>query len=67
MVTGYVIPPSARASISVSIGAQRFPVRRVFGVGRNYGARARKMGNRRHSLPPHSPRSSIARSKWWWH
>ena len=43
-MTDYVIPPPAQASLPVSTGAQRFPIRRVFCVGRNYAAHARKMG-----------------------
>ncbi|HME75363.1 MAG TPA: hypothetical protein VKI00_06805 [Mycobacterium sp.] len=43
-MTDYVIPPPPVASLPVSTGAKRFPVRRVFCVGRNYAAHAREMG-----------------------
>jgi fumarylpyruvate hydrolase len=44
MMTDYVIPPPPQTSLPVSTGGQRFPVRRVFCVGRNYAAHAREMG-----------------------
>ena len=40
----YIIPPYPRASAAVMSSEQRFPVRRIFCVGRNYGAHAREMG-----------------------
>ena len=40
----YIIPPHPRASAAVMSSEQRFPVRRIFCVGRNYGAHAREMG-----------------------
>jgi fumarylpyruvate hydrolase len=43
-MSDYVIPPPAQASLPVSTGAQRFPIGRVFCIGRNYAAHARKMG-----------------------
>jgi fumarylpyruvate hydrolase len=51
-VTGYVIPPPATASLPVGTGAQRFPIRRVFCVGRNYAAHAREMGKDPDREPP---------------
>ena len=39
----FVIPPPAPASVPVS-GGGRFPVRRIFCVGRNYAEHAREMG-----------------------
>jgi fumarylpyruvate hydrolase len=51
-VTGYVIPPPATASLPISTGAQRFPIRRVFCVGRNYAAHAREMGRDPDREPP---------------
>ena len=44
IMTDYVIPPYPRASAAVMSSNQRFPVRRIFCVGRNYGAHAREMG-----------------------
>lgn len=40
----YVIPPAAIPSVSVGGDEGRFPVRRVFCVGRNYAEHAREMG-----------------------
>ena len=51
-MTDYVIPPPATASLPVSTGAQRFPIRRVFCVGRNYAAHAREMGKDPDREPP---------------
>ncbi len=41
----YVIPPAPQASVAVHNSADRFPVRRIFCVGRNYVAHVREMGN----------------------
>lgn len=43
-MTNYVIEPPAQPSIAVAGDAARFPVRRIFCVGRNYAAHAREMG-----------------------
>jgi fumarylpyruvate hydrolase len=43
-VTSYVIPPSPQASLAVADTSERFPVRRIICVGRNYEAHAREMG-----------------------
>lgn len=40
----YVFTPSAQASLAVAGSSERFPVRRIFCVGRNYAAHAREMG-----------------------
>lgn len=40
----YVIDPPATSSVAVIGGAQRFPIRRIICVGRNYAAHAREMG-----------------------
>lgn len=40
----YVFPPAPQASLPVEGTADRFPVARVFCVGRNYEAHAREMG-----------------------
>ena len=41
---GFVVPPPPRPSVAVSGTRDRFPVRRVFCVGRNYAAHVREMG-----------------------
>jgi fumarylpyruvate hydrolase len=40
----FVISPPATPSVAVAGSAARFPIRRVFCVGRNYAAHAREMG-----------------------
>jgi fumarylpyruvate hydrolase len=40
----YVIDPAQRASVGVLGSQQRFPVRRIYCVGRNYAEHAREMG-----------------------
>lgn len=40
----YVFPPAARSSVPVAGSTARFPVRRVYCVGRNYADHAREMG-----------------------
>jgi fumarylpyruvate hydrolase len=44
-MTEFVITPPAIPSIAVVGSSARFPIRRVFCVGRNYAAHAREMGN----------------------
>jgi fumarylpyruvate hydrolase len=44
-MTDYVFTPPASPSIAVAGSGDRFPIRRVFCVGRNYAAHAREMGN----------------------
>lgn len=51
-MSGFVIPPAAPASVAVSGGDARFPVRRIFCVGRNYAAHAREMGKDPDREPP---------------
>src|SRR5262245_13544786 len=41
----YVIAPHTPPSVEVRGTKARFPVRRIFCVGRNYAAHAREMGN----------------------
>jgi len=43
-MTTHVFPPPAAVSLPVAGRAERFPVRRVFCVGRNYADHAREMG-----------------------
>lgn len=48
----YVINPPATASVAVAGTPDRFPVRRIFCVGRNYAAHAREMGKDPDREPP---------------
>lgn len=48
----YVIPPAPQASVAVAGTEDRFPVRRIFCVGRNYAAHAREMGKDPDRDPP---------------
>ncbi|MFV0280535.1 MAG: fumarylacetoacetate hydrolase family protein [Rhodoblastus sp.] len=48
----YVFAPPATVSIPVAGGKERFPVRRVICVGRNYEAHAREMGRDPTREPP---------------
>ncbi|WP_020040629.1 fumarylacetoacetate hydrolase family protein [Salipiger mucosus] len=41
----FVVPPLETPSLAVAGSEDRFPVRRIFCVGRNYAAHAREMGN----------------------
>lgn len=43
-MTGFVIAPPPRPSTAVLGAPERFPVRRIYCVGRNYAAHAREMG-----------------------
>ena len=49
---GYVIDPPPQASVAVTGSEDRFPIRRVFCVGRNYAAHAREMGKDPDREPP---------------
>jgi fumarylpyruvate hydrolase len=40
----FVLPPAAVPSVTVAGSSARFPVRRIFCVGRNYAEHAREMG-----------------------
>ena len=48
----FVIPAPAIPSVAVDGTAARFPVRRIFCVGRNYAAHAREMGRDPDREPP---------------
>lgn len=48
----YVLPQPPTASVAVAESEQRFPVRRIFCVGRNYAAHAREMGRDPDREPP---------------
>ena len=49
---GYVIDPAPTPSVAVAGSEDRFPVRRIFCVGRNYAAHAREMGKDPDREPP---------------
>jgi len=51
-VTEYVFNPPAQPSVAVAATEARFPVRRIFCVGRNYAAHAREMGKDPDREPP---------------
>jgi fumarylpyruvate hydrolase len=51
-MTEYVIEPPPTPSIAVAGSTARFPVRRIFCVGRNYAAHAREMGKDPDREPP---------------
>ncbi|GAB3630552.1 fumarylacetoacetate hydrolase [Pandoraea terrae] len=48
----YVFEPAPQASVAIAGSDARFPVRRVFCVGRNYAAHAREMGSNPDREPP---------------
>lgn len=48
----YVFPPAPPATVAVAASSDRFPVRRIFCVGRNYAAHAREMGKDPDREPP---------------
>jgi fumarylpyruvate hydrolase len=50
--TGYVIAPAKRPSIAVTGSPDRFPVRRIYCVGRNYVAHVEEMGGDVDRNPP---------------
>jgi fumarylpyruvate hydrolase len=50
--TQFAIPPPAVSSVAVAGTDARFPVRRIFCVGRNYAAHAREMGRDPDREPP---------------
>ncbi|WP_299707474.1 fumarylacetoacetate hydrolase family protein [uncultured Tateyamaria sp.] len=49
---GFVIPLPQQASVAVAGSEDRFPIRRIFCVGRNYAAHAREMGKDPDREPP---------------
>ncbi|MFV2053956.1 fumarylacetoacetate hydrolase family protein [Aliiroseovarius sp. YM-037] len=51
-MTDYVFPPAPTPSVAVADSDARFPVRRIFCVGRNYAEHAREMGNDPEKEPP---------------
>lgn len=51
-MSGYVFSPPAPVSVAIAGNADRFPVRRIFCVGRNYAEHAREMGHDPQAEPP---------------
>ncbi len=51
-MTDFVFPPPATPSVPVAGEAARFPVRRIWCVGRNYADHAREMGHDPDAEPP---------------
>jgi fumarylpyruvate hydrolase len=51
-MTDFIIPAPPQASVAVEDSSLRFPVRRIFCVGRNYAAHAREMGKDPDRDPP---------------
>ena len=51
-MSSYVIAAPVQPSLAIAGSSERFPIRRVFCVGRNYGAHAREMGSDPHREPP---------------
>jgi len=49
---GYVIAPSPQAAVAVRGTSDRYPVRRIYCVGRNYADHAREMGGDPEREPP---------------
>jgi fumarylpyruvate hydrolase len=52
VMSGFVFPPHPLASVAVEGTTDRFPVRRIFCVGRNYAEHAREMGHDPNAEPP---------------
>jgi fumarylpyruvate hydrolase len=48
----FCFPPDAPPSVAVAATSQRFPVRRIYCVGRNYADHVREMGNDPQREPP---------------
>ena len=48
----FCFAPQPQPSVAIAGSAERFPVRRIFCVGRNYAAHAREMGKDPDREPP---------------
>lgn len=48
----YAVPPPQQPSVAIAGESARFPVRRIYCVGRNYAAHAREMGGNPDREPP---------------
>jgi fumarylpyruvate hydrolase len=51
-MSSFVIPAPAVPSLAIAGSSDRFPLRRIFCVGRNYAAHAREMGSDPNREPP---------------
>ena len=51
-MTGFVFPAPAQPGLAIAGSSDRFPVRRIFCVGRNYAEHAREMGHDPDRDPP---------------
>src|SRR3954468_23615564 len=51
-MTAYAFSPPMTPSVAIDGELERFPVRRIFCVGRNYAAHAREMGGDPNREPP---------------
>jgi fumarylpyruvate hydrolase len=51
-MTDFAFPPSAAPSVEISGSGQRFPVHRIYCVGRNYADHVREMGGDTEREPP---------------
>lgn len=51
-MTEYAFPPQPVPTVAIAGAGRRFPVRRIFCVGRNYAAHAREMGKDPDREPP---------------
>jgi fumarylpyruvate hydrolase len=51
-MTDFVFDPAPQPSLPVAGSAARFPVRRIYCVGRNYADHAREMGHDPDREPP---------------
>ncbi|MDB5961977.1 MAG: fumarylacetoacetate hydrolase [Massilia sp.] len=51
-MTAYIFPPPATPALAIAHSDQRFPIRRVICVGRNYASHAREMGSDPDREPP---------------
>ncbi len=52
MTEKFAFPAAPRPTVEIAGGALRFPVRRIFCVGRNYAEHAREMGGGGERAPP---------------
>ena len=52
MTKSYVFDPPPPSTVAIAGESGRFPVRRIFCVGRNYAAHAREMGRDPNREPP---------------
>lgn len=51
-MTGYAFPPAPITTLAIAGGTQRFPINRIYCVGRNYAAHVREMGKDPDRDPP---------------